>query len=274
MMGISMRRLILAGAGLGFMIAGLPAMAQCSGTSYPVAVPHIAYNGGWETTILIRNTGTSAATVTACYFSNTGTALSAPANGTNATSSTVNVPANGQAEIDFADSSPGSATTAGWAGFAGGLPAGVSAQAVFVSSFSAAAPTGVCIIPIPDLTSYTVTSQAVAPPVNNSSGATLSMPFDDTNGQISGYALANTSNQPVTVTLTFYNESGSQIATYTPPQLAAFGHTEFLLNASGLPGALANAKGIMTISSTSVYPLGFRFALSSGAVESFTTWLP
>jgi len=270
MQGISSRRLIFAGALLSFIMAAAPASAQCTASSYTVALPHIAYNGGWETTILIRNTGTSAASVTACYYDGNGNPLSAPANGTNATFNTVSVPAKGQAEIDFADSSPSSATIAGWVGFAGGLPTGVSAQAIFVSVFPAAPP--LCIISFPDQNS-TSTSQAVAPIVT-STGASLSIPFDNTNGQISGYALANTTNTPVSVTLTFYSESGAQIATYTPAQLAGFGHTEFLLNQSGLPAALADAKGVMVIGSSSVFPLGFRFSISGSSILSFTTWLP
>lgn len=263
-------RLICAGVLLTLMMTAVPAQAQCSGvTSYTVALPHIAYGGGWQTTLFIRNTSANSASVTACYYDDNGNPLSVPFNGVGATSSTVTVPANGQAEI--APDSSGTDTVAGWAGFAGGLPAGVSAQAVFVSQFPSSP--AACIISIPDQGSSTSTSQAVAPIVSSTSGS-LSMPFDNTNGQVSGYAFANTSNQSVTLTLTFYSESASQLATYTPSPLAAFGHTQFLLNASGLPSALANAKGVMVLSSSSVFPLGFRFALSGTSIESFSTWLP
>jgi hypothetical protein len=268
MQGISSRRLIFAGALLSFMMAAVPASAQCTAKSYTVALPHIAYGGGWQTTLLLRNTGSGAASVTACYYADSGSALSVPFNGSGATSSTVNIPANGQAEIT--PDSSGSGTIAGWVGFPGGLPTGVSAQAVFVSTFPAAPP--LCIISFPDQNS-TSTSQAVAPIVTGT-GASLSMPFDNTNGQVSGYALANTSDTPVNVTLTFYSESGAQIATYSPAQLAAFGHTEFLLNQSGLPAALADQKGVMVISSSSVFPLGFRFSISGSSILSFSTWLP
>jgi len=264
------RGLICAGALFAFSIAAaLPAHAQCSASSYPVALPHIAFGGQWATTLLIRNTGSSSASVTVCYFSDEGTALSVPFNGTGATSSTVSVPANGQAEIT--PDSTGTNTVAGWAAFAGSLPAGVTAQAVFSWQPSS---TGFCILSVPSGLSFsTAPSQAVAPIVNSPSGK-LSMPFDNTGSQVSGYAFANTTNQSVTFTLTFYSESGSELGTYTPAQLPAYGHTEFLLNTSGVPSAVADQKGVMVISSASVYPLGFRFAISGSTVESFSTWLP
>ncbi len=269
MLGISTRRLIYAGAVFRFIMGALPAQAQCSAGSYSVALPHIAYGGGWQTTLLIRNTSSSSANVTVCYYDDNGDPLSVPFNGTGTTSSTITVAPDSQAEItpDFS----GAATVAGWAGFAGGLPSGVSAQAVFISQFPSAPP--LCVVPLPNQGSSTSTSQAVAPIVTGT-GSSLSMPFDNTNGNVSGYAFANTSNTPVAPTLTFFSESGTELATYSIPQLAAFGHTEFLLNSSGLPPALADAKGIMTISSSSVYPLGFRFALSGSSIESFSTWLP
>ena len=261
---------ILAGAFLGFLLAAVPASAQCSASSYSVALPHIAYGGGWQTTLLIRNTSSNSATVTACYYGDDGSPLSVPFKGVGATSTTVTVSANGETEIT--PDSTGSATIAGWAGFSGGLPSGLSAQAVFVSSLG---PTGFCIFSSPPNSVISNSpSQAVAPIVSGT-GGTLSLPFDNTNGQVSGYAFANTSNQPVALTVTFFSESGTGLGTYTlPSQLAAFGHTEFLLNASGLPAALANEKGVMEISGASVYPLGFRFAISGSSIQSFSTWLP
>ena len=276
MAGFFSRRPICAGALLAFsVVAALPAHAQCSASSYPVALPHIAFGGPtggaiWSTTLLIRNTGSSSASVTVCYFGDSGTALSVPFNGTSVTSSTVTVPANGQAELT-PDTTPTS-TVAGWAAFAGGLPAGVTAQAVFNWESPAA---GICILsaPVQGLQFPASNSQAVAPIVSNPSG-TLSMPFDNTNGQVSGYAFANTTNKAVNLTLTFYSESGSELGTYTPAQLPGFGHTEFLLNQSGIPSAVTTAKGVMVLSSSSVYPLGFRFDISGSTIESFSTWLP
>jgi hypothetical protein len=106
-----------------------------------------------------------------------------------------------------------------------------------------------CIIPLP------------------SGSSPLSMQFDQTGGHFSGYAFANTTYAPVTLSLTFYDQNGLNVAQFSE-QLPAFGHDSFLLQ-TNIP-ALANTKGTMRISGQGIAPLGFRFT----PTYTFTTWLP
>jgi hypothetical protein len=106
-----------------------------------------------------------------------------------------------------------------------------------------------CIIPLP------------------SGGSALTMPYDNTAGQFSGYGFANTTAAPATLSLTFYNASGVVVGQYSEP-LPAFGHDSFLI-ASKVP-ALAGTQGTMSMTGQGVVPLGFRF----NANYTFMTWLP
>jgi len=65
-------------------------------TQYLVALPHIAFGGGWRTQIVITNTSNTAADVTLNYFDDNGNPLNVPIGGLLSTSTTVTVPANGQ----------------------------------------------------------------------------------------------------------------------------------------------------------------------------------
>jgi len=93
------------------------------------------------------------------------------------------------------------------------------------------------------------------------------MPYDETEGRSSGYGFANTTNVAVTLSLTFYDQTGQRIAQYSE-QLAAFGHDQFLLR--DRVQSVANRKGTMQINGQGIAPLGFRFT----PYNTLTTWLP
>jgi hypothetical protein len=228
-------------------------------TQYLVALPHIAYGGGWRTQVIIANTSAAAADVTLNYFDKNGNPLSVAIGGVSATTSVVTVPANGEETIE--PDSASAAETDGWIGLVYSN-AGLKIQGIFLWH-NPANPAGVvteaaapvvdqagtmCIIPLPG-------------------GTPLSMQFDQTEGRFSGYAFANTTNAAVTLSLTFYDQNGLQVGQYSEP-LAAFGHDSFLLQ-TNIP-ALANTKGTMRISGQGIAPLGFRFTPN----YTFTTWLP
>jgi len=230
--------------------------AHSQGTSqYQIALPQIAYGGGWETKIVITNVSSDPQDLTINYYDTGGNPLMVPFGGVPASSSNLTIPVNGQQEIvpDFQSST----TTVGWAGLTYN-ELGLKIQGVFLwqngsSSTQAVAPIvsllAPCILGFPN-------------------SAPLTMPFDQTGNGLSAYAFANTMPTPVTMTLNFYDQNGNSLGTYTPPAIPAFGHTQFGLNAIGV-SALAGAKGSMQISGAGVVPLGFKFY---GSV--FTTWLP
>jgi hypothetical protein len=239
--------------------------AACAPTQFQVALPQIAFglSGTWSTKIVVTNVTSNAQNLTICYFDPSGNALLVPFSGVPASTQSLTVPANGQLEV--VPDSNGTNLVVGWAGLSF-TNLSLRIQGVFTftnqgSTTQAVAPivsqSGVpCIIPLPVNTVYT-------------------MPFDQTGGSNSGFAFANTMATPVTMTLTFYDQSGNVITQYTPPQVSGFGHTQFDLisvgsQAPALAAAVAGKKGTMQITGTGVVPLGFKFFGTSG----FTTWLP
>jgi len=248
-----------AGAPASMQTVLLAGGASAGVTQYLVALPHIAYGGPWRTQIIVTNTSSIQASLTLYFYGDDGSALNVPFSGVSSTSTTLTVPANGQTTVEPDYS--GTSTVAGWAGLVY-TNSGLKIQGVFLwhdpadvpgKYTEAAAPivsqgAAACIIPLPSTAAYT-------------------MPFDETSGRFSGYGFANTTNAAVTVSLTFYDATGSQLGQYSQ-QLNAFGHTQ-ILTKDKVPAA-ANQKGTMVIGGTGIVPLGFRFT----QYYTFTTWQP
>ncbi|MCX6625695.1 MAG: hypothetical protein NTY38_32460 [Acidobacteria bacterium] len=234
--------------------------ASAGVSQYLVALPHIAYGGGWRTQIVIGNTSGAAADVTLYYFGDDGNPLSLAIGGVYSDHTTLTVPANGGKTVE--PDWQGAATAAGWVGLVYSS-AGIKIQGIFMwhkpddpadKYTEATAPIvsqagAACIIPMPF------------------GGSPLTMRYDETEGRYSGYGFANTTNTAVTLNLTFYDQNGQTVGQYSE-RFAGFGHNQFLLR-DKVP-ALANKKGTMQISGQGIVPLGFRFA----PYNTFTTWLP
>ena len=234
-------------------------------TQYLVALPHFAYGGPWRTQFVISNSSTDAATVTLNYYGDDGTALSVPVNGVSSTSTALTIPANGQTVIEPDYSSSPSNSLGGWVGLQY-TNSGIKVQGVFLwhktgdpadQYHQAAAPIisqvpAACIIPLP------------------STASSYTLPFDETNGKFSGYGFANTTNTASTVSLTFYDDTGTQLGQYTQ-QLNPFGHAAFLVRDKiAAAEAGGGKKGIMVVSGTGIVPLGFMFT----PYYAFATWQP
>ena len=227
-------------------------------SQYLVALPHIAFGGAWRTKVILTNTSSVAADVTLYYYDRWGTPLVVTIKGSAVDHSDLSVPANGASEIEPDWSGP---ETSGWAGLSY-TNSGIKAQGVFLwhdpsdpadKYTEAAAPVisqsgASCIIPLPGSTMY-------------------SMPYDETDGRFSGYGFVNTTNTPVSMTLSFYDGSGQFVGTYTEA-VPAFGHPSMLIK-DKVP-AVADKKGRMAISGSGIVPLGFRFT----PYYTFTTWQP
>lgn len=245
--------------------------AHSQGSQYQIALPHIAFGGlpnapggQWETKIVVTNVSNSAQNLAINYYDTNGNPLAFTVNGGAPAPTSVVIPVNGQQEIvpDF----QGSTTTVGWAGLNYNALA-LKIQGIFLwqnngNSTQAVAPivslTQPCILGFPNT-------------------APLTMPFDQTGGASFGsaFAFANTMPTPVTMTLSFFDQTGASIGQpYTPPAIPGYGHIQIILNVPGqlppqLASAIANTKGSMQITGAGVVPLGFKFY---GNI--FTTWLP
>lgn len=236
--------------------------AGSSVTEYLVALPHIAYGGGWRTQIVVQNTSASPAAVTLSYFGDNGSPLSVSIGGVSSTSTALTIPANGEQVVE-PDWAALTSTTEGWVGlvYSG---SGLKVQGVFLWLNAPPAPAGQYTQAAAPVVSQMATACIISLP---SGGSALTMPYDNTGGQFSGYGFANTTAAPVTLSLTFYNTSGVVVGQYSET-LPAFGHDSFLI--AGKVAALAGTQGTMAITGQGVVPLGFRF----NANNTFMTWLP
>jgi hypothetical protein len=61
-------------------------------TQYLMALPHIAYGGGWQTQFVVGNTGSTPTDVTFHYFGDDGNPLSVPYSGVSSTSTALTIP--------------------------------------------------------------------------------------------------------------------------------------------------------------------------------------
>jgi hypothetical protein len=260
------RLVVIAALGAGALGGAEPASAPtlvrdaATGVSqYLVALPHMAYGGGFRTKVVIRNTSSTAADVTLNYYGAGGSPLLVPFGGVGADHTSVTVPPNGvrYVEPDWQGQESG-----GWAGLVY-TNSGVKIQGIFMwhnpadpadKYTEAAAPVisqapVACIIPLP------------------SASSTMTMPYDETEGRFSGYGFANTTSAAVTMSLTFYDQDGQTVGQYNQ-LLAGFEHVQLLL--SEKVRSAANSKGTMQITGQGIVPLGFRFT----PYYTFTTWMP
>jgi hypothetical protein len=229
-------------------------------TQYLVALPHIAYGGGWRTQVIIANTSAAAADVTLYYFDKNGNPLSIAFSGVASNNTAITIPANGEQTVE--PDWQGATETDAWAGLVYSS-AGVKIQGIFLWQ-NPASPAGQYIEAVVPVIDQAGTMCIIPLP---SGSSPQSMQYDETGGHFSGYAFANTTNAAVTLSLTFYDQNGLVVGQFSEP-LAAFAHDSFLLK-TNVP-AVENTKGTVEISGQGIAPLGFRFTPN----YTFTTWLP
>jgi pimeloyl-ACP methyl ester carboxylesterase len=195
----------------GSALTTLPVLADVTANGGSMA--QVASGGGWQTTFTLVNTGTSAAQAQLSFFDNTGNALSLP--------------------LTFVQS--GTATTASAVSqtiTAGGtlvvLTQGANAGASLVGSAqltTTGTVSGFAIF------RYNPTGQEAVVPLETRNASAYTLAFDNTNGVVTGVALANVSNQVVAVPIVLRDDTGASLGTAVI-NLAAHGHTSFLLTAN------------------------------------------
>ncbi|HEX3879185.1 MAG TPA: hypothetical protein VHW24_19510, partial [Bryobacteraceae bacterium] len=205
---------------------------------------HIAAGGGWSTVITLVNNSSAAVSVNVALHDEDGSALSLPVTSTlqglsqtNSTSS-INGTINPKSTflISMGDGIP--ATSVGWADVLSSGPLG--GFAIFRQTPQSGSP-----------------SEGTAP-LQSQSLTTLTLPFDDSAGFITGVALTNLATVTANVTATVWDDAGNQtlIQNFT---IAGSGHTSFALPAQ-IP-ITANKRGIVQFqSSGGLAGLGLRFS--------------
>jgi len=227
---------------------------------YLVALPHIAYGGGWRTQIVIGNPSATPAEISLFYFGNDGNPLTLSAGGATSDRTTLTVPAYGAQTLEPDWTSP--TTTAGWAALVY-TNASLKIQGIFLWH-QGADPADKYTEATTPIVAQSRTACIIPLPGGESADTVL---YDETDGRYSGYGFANTTSSPVTLSLTAYDQSGRMVGQYSET-LAGFGHNQFLVR-DKLPGAV-NSKGNLQVRGLGVAVIGFRFSV----YNTFTTWLP
>jgi hypothetical protein len=236
----------------GGAITTVPVLA--TGLTSGGSMAQLASGGLWNTTITLVNTGTAAAQVSLNFYDDNGNALLLPLIFPQ-TSSTAPLPATtfGQtigagAELVIQTAGTASQTTQeGWAQLVAN--GNVGGSAVFGWTTAAG------------------TQEAVAPVETRSPGAFV-LPFDYTGGYATGVALANVSNQAVSVPVILRDDTGASLGAAAAIGLPAHSHTSFML--AGSYAAVAGKRGTLELDTPAgwqISTLGIR-ATPGGAITT------
>jgi hypothetical protein len=203
----------------------IPALANVGTNGGSIA--HIATGNGWQTTIVLVNTGTSAAQVNLNVFADvTGVPLSLPLSFPQSSSTTTTVTSSvkktlaAQATLLVQSDAPLSNPT----------PTIGSAQLTTSGNVG-----GFVIF------RYNPTGQEAVVPLESRNANAYVLAFDNTSGTATGVAINSVSAQAVNVPVVIRDGTGAQIATDTL-NLAANGHLAFTLVTDKYP-MTANIRG-------------------------------
>jgi hypothetical protein len=229
----------------------IPALANVGVTGGSIA--HLTTGNGWQTTFVLVNTGTSAATAHLKFFADTGSPLSLPlsfpqvAGGTTSVSTTVDrlLPAGGTLIVQSAAPLADPAPTIG------------SAQLTTDGNIG-----GFVIF------RYNPNGQEAVVPLESRAANAYVIAFDNTGNTATGIAINSVSAQAVNIPVVVRDDSGAQIATDSI-SLAANGHLSFTLATDKYPST-GNIRGTIefdTPAGTQMGALGIRIPVA----HTFTT---
>jgi M6 family metalloprotease-like protein len=192
----------------GTALTTLPVLANV--TSGGGTMAHVASGGGWQTTFTLVNAGSSSSQAQLSFFDNNGNALSLPLtfvqSGTATTASTLSQTiAAGATLVILTQGNNAGASVVGSAQLS--TTGNISGFAIF---------------------RYNPTGQEAVVPLETRNANAYVLAFDNTNGLVTGLALANVSNQAVNVPVVLRGDTGASLGKATI-NLAALGHTAFVL---------------------------------------------
>lgn len=209
--------------------------------------PQIASGGGWSTTFTLLNTDASTAKAHLDFYDDQGAPL--PLTLTQyvagATVTTASADVTLQPGTMTSIVASGGQARSGWAHLL--AEGNVGAYALLAYS------------------NGTGTTEAIAP-ISISTANAYMLPFDNTNGYVTGVGLANNSAQTASVLATLRDPTGQTVSTGTI-LLPAWGHVSFEVN--GRYPATANATGTLELSSPVSGQIGV-LGIRAGSNDSFT----
>jgi hypothetical protein len=235
---------------LSFVALGLLAASLGLAQTQTLYLPQVADGGSWQTTLVITNTSSSAASISSMNFymevaGGTGGTQSWSLNFIEPTTLPMNVPAG--STILLHTFGTASVTTTGWGAINAGP--GINAYAIFTQRIAGRQDQDGTGLALPAASRFLV-------------------PFDQTNGSVVGLAIANTGSSAATVTVAVRTTNGAptQAALTVPP----LGHFNFALPTppsalSAIGQAVSGQSGLMEVytSSPSLAVLTLRFNVTS-----------
>ncbi|HTM14238.1 MAG TPA: putative Ig domain-containing protein [Bryobacteraceae bacterium] len=227
----------------------IPALANIGTGGGSIA--HLASGDGWQTTFVLVNTGTSAASATLNFFADqTGTPLTLP----------LSLPQSGDG------------TTMAVPSYTAQLAAG--ATSVIVSAGASQLLTGSAQLSTTGhVSGYVIfrhNDQEAVVPLESRNASAYVIAFDNTKGTATGIALNAVSMEQVSIPVTVRNDKGATIATDTIT-LATNGHYAFTLGTDKYPAA-ATIRGTIefdTPPGAQIGALGIR--IPAVAAHTYTT---
>jgi sugar lactone lactonase YvrE len=248
-------------------VLGIRVNPQHSFTSVPALVPgrltsagsglvnagsiaHFASGGGYKTTFTLVNTGTFAARAKLSFFDDNGAAVTLPL-------SLPQKASTGQSGAAFEQSIAGGATLI----VESEGPASLDAVTGSAQLQTDGDVSGFAVFSRSPLDSK---PQEAVVPLETRDGTSYVLAYDNTNGYLYGIAVANTSSQPASITVTIRDaKTGAVTGSPRPITLPANGHEAFLLNdvTHGFPET-ANTSGTLEFSTAAagqISVLGLRF---------------
>jgi hypothetical protein len=214
------------------------------------SLTHITYNGGWQTTITLVNTGSSPATATLNFYRDDGSPWALPLNlplstTTSSTPSVTQTLAAGQTVIMQTlanDNQPS-----------------VSGSAVLTSTGAVGGSA---------LFHMDSTGQEGIVPLETRNATAYVLAFDNTDGRITGMALANSTANSANLSVTIRDDTGATIATGSIP-VNANGHTQAVLTSS-YP-ATVGKRGTVEIGGPAGFSVLGLFVSPTGNVTTLPT---
>jgi sugar lactone lactonase YvrE len=226
------------------------------------ALGHIAAGGPWTTKVYLTNISSAPVAFNLVFHDDFGNLLSLPFNvsqqgltqSINTSSFNGAMNSNTTMILDIGNGIP--STLTGWIDIlTSGTTSSLAGYAVFRSNNNG------------------VISEGTTP-LQTTFESKLDIPYDDTAGYVTGYAVSNLSTSPTTITMTVLDISGNQLGTCS-----------FSLNGSGHHSDLfpsqcavaANQQGIVQFNSTSggsLAGVGLRASTTAGTFTSIPVVLP
>ncbi len=232
---------------------------------------HLAYGGGWQTTIVLVNQDqANEANLSLTFYSDSGTALAVPVNNSEAISVySFSIPPSGSASVLLPDVG-GAAANQGWASLNVANSVAVSGQAIFRERLGGAHPVLEAAVPF-----TTGAPPCLVPFGNVTIPHVILVPFDNTTGvHATALAFANTTSAVMSAAVEFDDQTGTAIVSGTL-QLAALNHAAFV-STDRYP-ATAGKTGVLRITlpnSANLGDLSVLALLADAATGTLTTLIP